>query len=134
MSFLHSLAGANILIFGAGVTGKPTEDFLRSRGALVTVLDERETGANVRNSIENLAWESFSLAVVSPGWKPDHPWITTAQKMRVPLLSEIDLAWRARHEIAPHQRWIGLTGTNGKTTTVQMAEALALAGNLKAQA
>ena len=134
MSFLHSLAGANILIFGAGVTGKPTEDFLRSRGALVTVLDERETGAHVRNSIENLAWESFSLAVVSPGWKPDHPWITTAQKKRVPLLSEIDLAWRARHEIAPHQRWIGLTGTNGKTTTVQMAEALALAGNLKAQA
>ncbi len=63
-------------------------------------------------------------AVVSPGWHTDHPLIEEARHNGVQVLSEIDLAWRVKLEIAPDQRWLALTGTNGKTTTVQMAEAM----------
>mgnify|MGYP003327111910 FL=1 len=131
MKFLESLRGAKVLIFGAGVTGKPSEDFLRNRGAEVLVLDERENNEGVRNSIEGLAFADFDFALVSPGWKPSHPWLEVVRSAGVSLISEIDLAWRVKSEIAPHQRWIGLTGTNGKTTTVQMAEAMALAAGIK---
>ena len=134
MNFLESLRGAKVLLFGAGVTGKPSEDFLRNRGAEVLVLDEREKNEGVRNSIEGLALADFDFALVSPGWKPNHPWLEVVRSAGVSLLSEIDLAWRVKSEIAPHQRWIGLTGTNGKTTTVQMAEAMALAAGIKARA
>lgn len=134
MNFLESLRGAKVLLFGAGVTGKPSEDFLRNRGAEVLVLDEREKNEGVRNSIEGLALADFDFALVSPGWKPNHPWLEVVRSAGVSLLSEIDLAWRVKSEIAPHQRWIGVTGTNGKTTTVQMAEAMALAAGFKARA
>ena len=134
MNFLESLRGAKVLLFGAGVTGKPSEDFLRNRGAEVLVLDEREKNEGVRNSIEGLALADFDFALVSPGWKPNHPWLEVVRSAGVSLISEIDLAWRVKSEIAPHQRWIGLTGTNGKTTTVQMAEAMALAAGIKARA
>lgn len=134
MSFLSSLQGAKVLVFGAGVTGKPTEDFLRNRGALVTILDEKKSESGILNSLDGLDLSTFNLAVVSPGWKPFHPWISEVKKSGIELISEIDLAWRVRNEIAPHQRWIGLTGTNGKTTTVQMAEAIALKANIKARA
>ena len=133
MSFISSLSGAQVLLFGAGVTGKPTEDFLRDHGAKVTVLDENKTGAGVINSIDGLKFDSFLFAIVSPGWKPTHPWVIAVKNSRLEIISEIDLAWRVRNEIAPHQRWIGLTGTNGKTTTVQMAEAIALKANIEAQ-
>ena len=43
---------------------------------------------------------------------------------KVELLSEIDFAWRIKEEIAPNQKWIALTGTNGKTTTVQMVNSI----------
>ena len=134
MNFLESLRGARVLLFGAGVTGKPSEDFLRNRGAEVLVLDERDKNDGVRNSIEGLALADFDFALVSPGWKPNHPWLEAVRSAGVSLISEIDLAWRVKSEIAPHQRWIGLTGTNGKTTTVQMAESMALAAGIKARA
>jgi len=134
VSFLHSLRGSKVLVFGAGVTGKPTEDFLRKNGADVSILDESKSGAGILNSLDGIDLATFQLALVSPGWKPSHPWIAAVRGAKVPLLSEIDLAWRAKKELAPNQRWIGLTGTNGKTTTVQMAEAIALAANIKARA
>jgi UDP-N-acetylmuramoylalanine--D-glutamate ligase len=48
----------------------------------------------------------------------------------VPLLSELDFAWKIKCEIAPSQRWIALTGTNGKTTTIQMVQSIFNAGGV----
>ena len=132
--FLTSLRDAKVLIFGAGVTGAPTEEFLTEYGAQVTVLDEKKSGSGISNSLPDLQGGKFDLAVVSPGWKLDHLWITSVKSAGIPVLSEIDLAWRAKQELCPNQRWIGLTGTNGKTTAVQMAEAIALSANIKSQA
>jgi UDP-N-acetylmuramoylalanine--D-glutamate ligase len=42
----------------------------------------------------------------------------------VEILSEIDFAWQVKQVLAPSQKWIALTGTNGKTTTIKMVESI----------
>ena len=123
-SFLQSLPGKKALVFGAGVTGAPTIEFLRTRGVEVLVVDEKVSETGVINSLSNVDLKSFSLAVVSPGWKLHHPLIQEIRANGLEIISEIDLAWRTKCEVAPDQRWLALTGTNGKTTTVHMVEAM----------
>ena len=123
-SFLASLPGSQAIVLGAGVTGAPTVEFLQSRGAIVHVVDEKSREVGVVNSLEGLNLSEFSFAVVSPGWHLDHPFVLKIRAANIALMSEVDLAWRVKCEIAPDQRWLALTGTNGKTTTVQMAEAM----------
>jgi UDP-N-acetylmuramoylalanine--D-glutamate ligase len=48
----------------------------------------------------------------------------------VEVISEIDFAWQLKSEICPEQVWLGLTGTNGKTTTVQMLESILTAAGV----
>ena len=44
VSFLAQLKDANALVFGAGVTGAPTIEFLQSKGAHVEIIDEKTFG------------------------------------------------------------------------------------------
>jgi UDP-N-acetylmuramoylalanine--D-glutamate ligase len=50
------------------------------------------------------------------------------------ILNEIDIAWQLRTELAPQQKWLALTGTNGKTTTVEMVAKILQTAGLKAVA
>jgi UDP-N-acetylmuramoylalanine--D-glutamate ligase len=50
------------------------------------------------------------------------------------ILNEIDLAWQIRTEVSPGQNWLALTGTNGKTTTVEMVAKILQTAGLKAVA
>lgn len=122
--FLASLSGSQAIVLGAGVTGAPTVDFLKSRGVRVQVIDEKNHDEGVLNSLSPLKLSDFSFAVVSPGWQREHAFVQAIHEAGIPIISEVDLAWRVKCEISPDQRWLALTGTNGKTTTVQMAEAM----------
>jgi len=133
-SFLDGLKGAQTLVFGAGVTGAPTIDFLTSRGSHVIVLDEKVVAPDVHNSLDSIDVSSLYCAIVSPGWQKDHPWIQHVRNQGIEIISEIDLAWRYKSACAPDQRWLALTGTNGKTTTVQMAEAMLQESGVDAKA
>jgi UDP-N-acetylmuramoylalanine--D-glutamate ligase len=113
---IDALRGLDLVIVGAGVTGKALHDFALSHGALVSMVDDRVDGA-LRSLPERCA-----LAIISPGWRPDHPVIQEIRARGIPHLSEIDFAWEMKRQIAPEQRWIALSGTNGKTTTIQMVE------------
>lgn len=68
--------------------------------------------------------------VVSPGVPPDAPPLATARARGVPVLSELDLGWRA----LPGMRCIAVTGTNGKTTTTALVAHLLHSAGLKAVA
>ncbi len=72
------------------------------------------------------------LVVTSPGLRPTHPLLVTASVRGVPVWGEVELAWRLRGpDAAP---WLAVTGTNGKTTTVHMLEAMLRAAGLSALA
>ena len=131
-SFTSSLRGAQCIVFGAGVTGAPTISFLRKSGAEVYAVDEKLSADGVLNSLDSINLSKISFAVVSPGWRIDNPLITAVREAGIELMSEIDLAWRVKQVFAPDQRWLALTGTNGKTTAVQMAEAMMVESGIQA--
>lgn len=134
MNFLSSLQGKQILVFGAGVTGQPTIDFLKQHNSKPVLVDEKSTLPDVHQDLSKIDLSEMYLGVVSPGWKVDNPLILQAKQAGISLISEIDLAWRVKQELAPDQRWLALTGTNGKTTTVQMVEAILVADGRNAVA
>ena len=123
-----------MLIAGGGVTGSSIAAFLSSRGALVFIADE---DPNLLSKFpilrpETVVVEEFSAVIVSPGWNENHPLLRDAMRAGIEILNEIDIAWNLAQEIAPHQKWLALTGTNGKTTTVEMAAAMLQRAGLKA--
>jgi len=129
-----NLSGEKVLILGAGVTGIAVARSLNAKGGSILFADDQvETvdGFSVSKT-DQISVENFSFLVISPGWKETHPLIVKAQAAGIRLLNEIDLAWSFRAELVPGQKWIALTGTNGKTTTVEMAAAMLRAGGVSA--
>jgi len=128
---LNNFADQRFLILGAGVTGSAVVNSLRSRGGLVTITDDNAQDA-LRPETINLA--NFDAVVISPGWRQDHPLVAQVLSSNLHILNEIDLAWQIRSELAPQQKWLALTGTNGKTTTVEMVAKILQTAGLKAVA
>jgi UDP-N-acetylmuramoylalanine--D-glutamate ligase len=124
-------ADQRFLILGAGVTGSAVAASLKSRGAFVTITDDNSVDAIKPESVD-LA--DFDAVVISPGWRQDHPLVIKVLASDLQLVNEIDLAWQIRNEIAPGQKWLALTGTNGKTTTVEMVAKILQTAGLKAVA
>lgn len=118
MSYLKALASKKIAVIGAGVTGSAVMDFLATRGIKADLFDERTSDA--KRSVQS----KYDLAIVSPGWRRDNPILSSLRVEGCELLSEIDFSWLVKEEIAPNQKWIALTGTNGKTTTIQMVQSI----------
>ncbi|GIL34074.1 UDP-N-acetylmuramoyl-L-alanine--D-glutamate ligase [Phycicoccus sp. DTK01] len=143
-------AGLRVLVAGLGVSGFAAADALLERGAQVLVVDGQEPadgsamserarildilGARLRwgsETVSALPEEPLDLVVTSPGWRPDQPLLAAAAAAGVPVWGEVELAWRMRPRegAAP---WLTVTGTNGKTTTVQMLTAMLRAAGLRA--
>jgi len=119
------------LILGAGVTGSAVARSLESRGGLVTIADDSAQGAIKPEEID---LSNFDAVVISPGWRLDHPLIIKVLASNLQILNEIDLAWQIRSEVSPGQKWLAVTGTNGKTTTVEMAAKMLQIAGLRAVA
>lgn len=124
------------LVAGAGVTGIATAKALTDRGAVVTFVDEK---IGIVEGFEVLIPESvvmgnFDALMVSPGWREDHPVVVAAREAALDILNEIDFAWSVKNEKVPGQKWLALTGTNGKTTTVEMVAHILKTAGLKVQA
>ena len=131
-----NFAGRTVLVAGGGVTGSSVARFLATEGAKVTIVDENP---NLKTEFTLLAPQSvevsqYSAVVVSPGWKENHPLIAACITAGMEILNEIDIAWSIAQVRSPHQKWLALTGTNGKTTTVEMAAAMLQRAGLKAVA
>jgi UDP-N-acetylmuramoylalanine--D-glutamate ligase len=141
-------SGVRVVVAGFGVSGYAAADNLLFLGAQVTALDEatspekaekaellRTLGATVRLEAGATAElpADVDLVVTSPGWRPTAPLLQQATERGIPVWGEVELAWRLRdpEHAAP---WLAVTGTNGKTTTVQMLTSILLAAGLRAVA
>ncbi|WP_314038638.1 UDP-N-acetylmuramoyl-L-alanine--D-glutamate ligase [Dietzia sp. CH92] len=78
----------------------------------------------------------IDLVVTSPGWRPDSPLLVAAARSGVPVWGDVELAWRAdtAELFGPRRTWLAVTGTNGKTTTTSMLEAICLEAGMAARA
>jgi UDP-N-acetylmuramoylalanine--D-glutamate ligase len=138
-------SAVRVVVAGFGVSGYAAADNLTFLGAQVTALDESDAGdrheqaalleslgATVRLGAGSTATlpDDVDLVVTSPGWAPSSPLLAQAVERGIPIWGEVELAWRLRDPEHPAP-WLAVTGTNGKTTTVQMLEAMLRAAGLR---
>ncbi|HVH69451.1 MAG TPA: UDP-N-acetylmuramoyl-L-alanine--D-glutamate ligase [Gemmatimonadales bacterium] len=83
-----------------------------------------------RHDLQRIA--AATAVIVSPGVPPDAPPLSAAHQAHVPVLSEIDLGFRALARSGT--RCIAVTGTNGKTTTTALVAHLLRTGGIVAEA
>lgn len=128
-----SFLDKKLLILGAGVTGLACAKTLQGLGAQIAFADDAVQSVDgfVIHNSQEITPADYDAVIVSPGWKESHPLIQSAKSAGIPLLNEIDIAWSLKQS---GQRWIALTGTNGKTTTVEMTAAALRKCGIKAVA
>jgi UDP-N-acetylmuramoylalanine--D-glutamate ligase len=147
MAGRFELKGKRVLVIGLARTGVATALFCAERGAMVTGTDTRsadELGdcvSKLRHAGVQLQLGGYSdailrgqeLVVPSPGVPAEAPLLVKARELRTTVWSEIELASRFLDG-----RLIGITGSNGKTTTTSLIDHIlrhagfstALAGNI----
>lgn len=117
------------LVVGAGKSGVAVAGFLTRKGALVTLADSRkhEDFKGALDDLEALGVSlelggypevvpgGFDFLVVSPGVPPVVAPVARARELSIPVLGELELAWRFTSSPV-----VAITGTNGKTTTTTL--------------
>ena len=141
-----------VAILGFARSGRALAAALLSRGVRVSVGDDKPESqfdgadamrqAGVRfffggpgeQLLEGAGW-----LVLSPGVPMTAPLVARARERRLPVLAELEVAWRiAEAEAEGRNRWVAVTGTNGKSTTTswiadilrRSGRSVALAGNI----
>ncbi|MBV8855510.1 MAG: UDP-N-acetylmuramoyl-L-alanine--D-glutamate ligase [Acidobacteria bacterium] len=124
------LDGKKVLVIGAGRSGVASARFLAARGALVVLNDRKEfidwpndalalKGEGVvkllAGDVPSWLLDQIELVVVSPGVPSKSIPIRYAERAGAEVVGEIELAWRFLRG-----RVVGITGTNGKTTTTTL--------------
>ena len=123
-----NLTGKKIVVIGMGKTGIAVARFLGKQGAKVIVTDEQPVDQWSRE-FEQIAKEKWleigsyntriltgaCIVVPSPGVPPGNDLLVEAQKKNIPVISEIEIAYRFLKVPV-----IAVTGTNGKTTTTTL--------------
>jgi len=117
------------LIVGLARSGIAAARTLREHGEVLAVDSGRpEVPDDVDAQLESDgldALERAACVVKSPGVPNEAPVITRARERGVPVVGELELAWR----LLPN-RFVAVTGTNGKTTTVELLGAIWRAAGL----
>jgi len=137
-SWHGSWSGLKAVVVGLGSSGFSAVDTLIELGVqtaavgksakpeiadLVDLIGGRFHSSESPGVLAGLGFEP-DFAIISPGFYPDHPLVKALEQKGIPLLGDIDLAWRLRDKTSSVAKWIGITGTNGKTTTSELTTAM----------
>jgi UDP-N-acetylmuramoylalanine--D-glutamate ligase len=134
--------GSRALVVGIARSGAAAARLLLRHGGSVRAIDRRrqdelsadaaalpELGAEVRyGTMDPSALDGRDLVVVSPGVPPDLPLFAEAARRGIPVVSEIELGFAVAR--APV---IAVTGTNGKSTTVELLGAMGRSAGLRTE-
>jgi UDP-N-acetylmuramoylalanine--D-glutamate ligase len=120
-----------VLVYGLARSGQSAVDRLRERGDEVVLVDH-----SLENEDDLTLLDGVELVVKSPGVPGDVEILEVARAEQIPIWSEVELGYRLLAERGT--RIVGVTGTNGKTTTVELLGAIfhaagrdvAVAGNV----
>ena len=107
-----NLTGKRILILGKGKTGTSTAEFLLKQKSMVVLVDEVDDGPFI-----NIDPKDFDIIIHSPGISRQHPFLLMCDDLGIKITNEIELAYN--YVTKPI---IGVTGTNGKTTIVNLID------------
>ncbi len=114
------------IVFGAGLSGLGAKELLEKKGYFVYLVDDK-IGMSSTEALEIMQNESIEMIIKSPGIYWNVPLLEEAKKRNIKVMSEIDLAYQYMNK---EIKIIGITGTNGKTTTAtKIYELLKKAGN-----
>jgi UDP-N-acetylmuramoylalanine--D-glutamate ligase len=132
-------------VIGLGKSGVAAARLLKREGWEVE-LGDKNTSPNLLKQQKELASEQITvklgytlelegsdlpkLIVVSPGVPWDATLLVKARELGIETIGEMELAWRYLNNVP----WIGITGTNGKTTTTALTGAIFQAAGLNAPA
>ena len=128
MIVAKAFEGRRYAVLGLARSGLATARALAKSGAHVVAWDSdpaaRDAAAGINgvivHDIARLSLEGAAALVVSPGVPLDtHPLVARARDANVPIIGDIELFAQARAELPPH-RVVGITGTNGKSTTTAL--------------
>ncbi|HMF93656.1 MAG TPA: Mur ligase domain-containing protein, partial [Vicinamibacterales bacterium] len=120
------MTGKRVTVVGAARSGIAAAELLARRGARVTLSEiaaqiadgDRLRAIGVALEMGGHVAETFTaadLVVLSPGVPPEAPAIQAARDRGIPVIAEIELAWRWLQG-----RVIAITGTKGKSTTTAL--------------
>jgi len=138
--------GKQVVVLGLGISGMEAAKLLKDNGAHVTVRDSAAGDAKVNQRAEALRrlrisvelgeaiastdpTDRFDFCVLSPGIPPDAPLVRRLRQAGLPMLGELEVAYRFCQ--CPI---VAITGTNGKTTTTELAAAVLAAGGKRTKA
>jgi UDP-N-acetylmuramoylalanine--D-glutamate ligase len=124
------IKGKKILVMGIGITGLSAIRMLVDHNNEIMVYDEKPSEdireilllngldqVEIMDSESKFLLQEIDFVVKSPGIPPNHHMIQFAEDQEVPVISDIELAFN----IGIHGTVIGITGTNGKTTSTMLA-------------
>ena len=137
MKIINSYLHKKVLVLGLAKSGVGAATLLHKLGAFVTVNDQKPLSENpeAQGLLEQgikvicgshpveLLEEGFELIVKNPGIPYHNPMIKGAIQLGIPVITEVELAYQISK--AP---FIGITGTNGKTTTTTLVFEMLNAG------
>ncbi|CAM5187598.1 UDP-N-acetylmuramoylalanine--D-glutamate ligase OS=Ureibacillus acetophenoni OX=614649 GN=murD PE=3 SV=1 [Ureibacillus acetophenoni] len=127
-----------VLVLGLAKSGVAAAELLHELGAFVTVNDSKPFEENpqaqslLQKGItvicgrhpEDLLDEGFEVIVKNPGIPYTNPIIQDALNRQLPVITEVELAY-----LISDAPFIGITGTNGKTTTTTLVYEMLKNGN-----
>lgn len=137
MKHITNFANKKVLVLGLAKSGESAARLLDKLGAIVTVNDGKpfEENPAAQSLLEEgikvvtgghpleLLDEEFELMVKNPGIRYDNPMVKKALEKKIPVITEVELAY-----LISDAPIIGITGSNGKTTTTTMVAEVLTAG------
>ena len=118
-----------ILVLGLSKSGLAVSKLLAAKNEVIAT-DQKEQSLDTLKELEKLNVkfrqsatgeeildDSFAVLVKNPGIEPHHPCVQKALSLNIPIVNEMEVAY---HYLPKSVKIIGITGSNGKTTTTTM--------------